>query len=517
MNIAHVILFLFFHSTNSFLVPDGLQVVYTQHGEILGQQSSVQFEGKQYNLKTFLGIPYAEPPVGNLRFRKPVPKLKLSKPFRAFYTGSACPGNPQQEKVTSSEDCLYLNIFVPNSRGAVVLPKAVMVWIGGALPAASSGTLNVRLLSAYTDVIIVTVNYRVGPLGFFSTGDSEAPGNYGMWDQHLAMQWVKGNIASFGGDTENITVFGESTGAQYAIFQALYQGNHDVIKRAIAQSGTAGGPGVTYNNTVYTTSLKFASAVGCKGTDHASIVSCLRLKSTHEIMQSVHKFVPTVFDDHPHWVPVYDNDFVVSDPMSILKEASRKSRQFSSYHNIDILIGVNNFAGAVNLPFWMSQFNITALKDYRVTQSQFKFVFVPRVAEICLKKTAARLTREEIIQEYTAWDHLNDDLARLELLAKMVTDCSYYVPMILTANSHANPSSKTYVYSFHAAPPTRLLPLPPSLDLAENSNLADELFFIFGFHGHRPSSDQIKLSKAMMTMWSNFAKSGYVRRFSHFE
>ncbi|XP_045189989.2 cholinesterase 1-like [Mercenaria mercenaria] len=518
-----VVLLLFVQFASTFLVPDGLQIVHTQYGEIHGQLSSATFDGMQYQVKTFLGIPYAEPPIGNFRFRKPVPKLNFPTPFKASAYGPICPQDALDKSVPQSEDCLFLNVFVPTRHGAGVLPKPVMIWIhGGGFYAGSANRFKAEVLSAFSDVVVVTINYRLGPLGFFTTKDNEALGNYGMWDQHLAFQWVKGNIASFGGDVENITIFGESAGGASVVFQTLYPGNRDVFQRAISESGTAAGPSVSHGNTVYKKSIEFAASVGCSGPNHSTVVSCMRHKSSDEIKKAVQVFMPKNYDEvHPNWVPVYDNDFVVSETQNILREASKSSPAFSSYHNIGLLIGMNNYDGALFLPFWMSQFNITSPKDYRVSQAQFKYVFMPRLAELILKETATNLVRDAIIQEYTDWDHPDDDTVRLERLVTMATDCSYYAPTVLTANSHANDMSNTYVYRFHAAPPTRLLPLPPSLDLAGNSNHADDIFFLFGFNdlytdlfypnpakAPKPSSDQIKLSKALMTMWSNFAKSG---------
>lgn len=522
MNTVCSVCLFFLHSVNSFLVPDGLQLVNTQYGEIRGHLSSVQFDGRQYQVKSFLGIPYAEPPIGNFRFRKPVPKVKIPTPFQAFNYGPNCPGGNWDQQAPHSEDCLYLNVFVPTSFSSGFVSKPVMMWIAGdGFSTGSSDRFTPEVLCGYTDVIVVTVNYRLGPLGFFSTGDREAVGNYGLWDQHLAMQWVKGNVASFGGDPDKITIFGESSGGQSVVFQALYPGNRDVIKRAIAQSGTAAGSAVTHSDVVYKKSIEFAEALGCRGTDNAAIASCLRYKSSNEITAAVRRYMSKDFDDHPHWVPVFDNDFLKSDPLNILREASKNSPEFASYHTIDLLIGVNNLDGAVNFPYWMSQFNITNPVDFRVTQSQFKFVYVPKVAEIYLKETPSRLVRDEIIQEYTDWDQPNNDIVGLERLARLATDSLFYVPMILTANSHANTLSSTYVYNFHAAPPSRVASLPPSLDFEGNSNHADELPFLFGFNDigpsflgigvtnkPRPSTNQMKLSKAVMIMWSNFAKSG---------
>ncbi|XP_015472384.1 bile salt-activated lipase-like [Parus major] len=151
-----------------------------------------------------------------------------------------------QTDVRGSEDCLYLNIWVPQGRRQISTKLPVMVYIyGGAFLVGGSQGANFldnylydgEEIAVRGNVIVVTINYRLGPLGFLSTGDENLPGNYGLKDQHMAIAWVKRNIKAFGGDPDNITIFGESAGAASVSLQTLSPKNKGLFKRAISQSG----------------------------------------------------------------------------------------------------------------------------------------------------------------------------------------------------------------------------------------------------------------------------------------
>jgi carboxylesterase type B len=219
----------------------------------------------------FRGIPYAAPPVGSLRFHKPNPAIPWHGWLDATNYKSVCmqdrtiPVNTGLNRYTMSEDCLQLNIYVPMSvsnhgnKGG----KPVMVWVhGGAFTIGTSITYDGSFLALQGDVIVVTVNYRLGFFGFYSTGDSASPGNYGLWDQRQAFQWTKDNIAVFGGDPEKITIFGESAGGFSVSLQALYPSNRGLFRRVIAQSGPALSPWAQALNPEYEASY-IAISTGC--------------------------------------------------------------------------------------------------------------------------------------------------------------------------------------------------------------------------------------------------------------
>lgn len=194
--------------------------------------------------RQFLGIPYAAAPVGDLRWRPPQPPPGWQGVRQATAFGSQCPqpGGPFGRAGTD-EDCLYLNVFTPRHRrqGSHRLP--VMVWIhGGALVTGEGSVYNpVRLVEQ--DVVVVTINYRLGALGFLAhpalTAESpeHASGNYGLMDQQAALRWVARNIRHFGGDPNQVTIFGESAGGLSVHSQLVSPLAQGLFHRAIVQSG----------------------------------------------------------------------------------------------------------------------------------------------------------------------------------------------------------------------------------------------------------------------------------------
>jgi para-nitrobenzyl esterase len=167
----------------------------------------------------FLGIPYAAPPTGDLRWRPPIRAAHWKGTLQATKFGGTCA--QEQRGVFASpsnnEDCLYLNVFAPSPRPVSATRFPVMVWIyGGGLFSGESDDYDGSKLASRGGVVVVTVNYRVGALGFLSHPAINAEGhpfaNYGLMDQQFALQWVQRNIAAFGGDPHNVTIFGQSGG-----------------------------------------------------------------------------------------------------------------------------------------------------------------------------------------------------------------------------------------------------------------------------------------------------------------
>jgi para-nitrobenzyl esterase len=198
----------------------------------------------------FLGIPYAAPPVGDLRWKPPMPAAKWEGDRDATKFGSRCmQGNVFGDMIFRdpgiSEDCLYLNVWAPAKHGSEKLP--VMVWIygGGFVGGAASEPRQDGTNLARQGVIVVSMNYRLGVFGFFAHPDlaaeseNHAAGNYGLLDQVAALEWVKRNIAEFGGDSGNVTIFGESAGSFSVCSLMASPLTRGLIHKAIGESGGA--------------------------------------------------------------------------------------------------------------------------------------------------------------------------------------------------------------------------------------------------------------------------------------
>ena len=462
-----------------FFFPEGFQTVQTKYGEIQGVLTTINFQNRHFQVKKFLGIPYAEPPTGELRFRKSLPIRSMPSPLKATAYGPKCPQR-NIRNVTQSEDCLYLNVYVPTNSGAELTKKPVMIWIhGGGFAIGAANNYDAGTLSAFTDVIIVTINYRLGALGFFSTNDKEAAGNYGLWDQQLAIRWVHDNIESFGGDSSNITIFGESAGSSSVIFQTLYPGNRGLFKRAIAESGTVAAWAVLPFSGIYNNSLTFARAAGCPSQMHAELMTCLRQKSSQVIEKIAADFSMSGFP-FPTWVPVYDNDFVIKEPARIFEDIRDDSQLFSSYHDIDLLIGWNNYDGMLYKNEWMKHFNVSKDGNLTVTRNQFENYYIPQFTAIALKGIPTQLSKDFVSQEYTNFDDPDNSDALIKTVADLSTDVLVAAPSVLTASTHTSNNSNTFVYRFRAKPVFRLIKLPDVLEGTDSANHVDELPYVFG-------------------------------------
>ncbi|MGW5666729.1 carboxylesterase/lipase family protein [Micromonospora sp. NPDC003776] len=246
-------------------------VVSTESGALRGTVAS--------DHRTFAGIPYAAPPVGDRRWRAPLPPQPWPSVRDATRPGNSCPqmGGPTGSAVVGSEDCLYLNVTTPAGRDARRLP--VMVWLpgGGFVSGSGSDYDPTRLAVSGHVVVVVTVNYRLGALGFLDhpalAATEPAAGNFGIADQQAALRWVGRNITRFGGDPHNITLFGQSAGAYSTCTQLASPSAAGLFQKAIVQSGPCGNPLVT-RPVAQSRGTRLADDLGCAAT--ADVPACLR-------------------------------------------------------------------------------------------------------------------------------------------------------------------------------------------------------------------------------------------------
>ena len=222
-----------------------------QNGTVIGSEDA-------NNTYVWLGIPFAAPPIANLRWRSPQPAKPWTQTLKTTAFRDACvqlsgplDGLPDDSgAVVGNEDCLYLNIWSPRDNSSAIPDKLpVMVWIhGGGNTIGTANTYNASLLAGNEQVIVVTINYRLGFFGWMShpalrTPDRDAldaSGNYANLDMIAALQWVSDNIANFGGDRNNVTIFGESAGGRNVFSLMASPLAKGLFHRAIAQSGSVG-------------------------------------------------------------------------------------------------------------------------------------------------------------------------------------------------------------------------------------------------------------------------------------
>ncbi|XP_043913836.1 bile salt-activated lipase-like [Protopterus annectens] len=468
--------------------------VHTEGGMVEGKHKSL---GLFHSIDIFKGIPFAAPPG---IFEDPKAHPGWSGVLKATSFKDRCLQTTlTQDKVRGSMDCLYLNIWIP--QGTSVSTKLpVMIWIfGGAFIWGSGHGANVldnylydgEEIAVRGNVIVVSLNYRLGPLGFLSTGDANAPGNYGLKDQHMAIAWVKRNIAAFGGDPNNITIFGESAGGVSVSFQTLSPKNKGIIKRAISQSGVALCPWALQKNPL-PWAQSVAAKIGCPVDDNAAMVACL--KQSDPKMITLAYGIDLLNLEYPllyylGFAPVVDGDFIPDEPQKL----------FHNAEDIDYIFGTNNmdghlFAGvdipAVNQPL------------HSVTEEQLHDLVKG------LTLPGGEKAVESVYALYTEhWDSKPSQLTMKQTVVDLETDIIFLVASLKAQNLHLQNSNGGRTYSYLFSHPSRI-PVYPGWTGADH---ADDIQYVFGkpfvsLMGYRPKDRDV--SSYMIAYWTNFAKTG---------
>jgi para-nitrobenzyl esterase len=428
--------------------------------------------------REFLNVPFAAPPTGQNRFRPPQPAASWSGVRDATREGNVCPqGAPLG---TISEDCLVLNVFTPPAAVSRDLP--VMVWIHGGAYIFGSGAGYRPTRLVQRDVVVVTVNYRMGPFGFLAlpglAAESGTTGNYGLQDQQAALRWVRANIRAFGGDPGSVTLFGESAGGNSVCMNVVSPTARGLFHRAISESGgcvgTALGP--VPLATAVERGQNLASAVGCL--DPATVVACLRGKPLADIQAAQGGFAAELT-----FVPAIDGT-VIREPADVALRSGR-------YNKVPMISGTNKDEGRL----------FTALFHHLLTLSRPDDADL--LAEIAFRRGGT--ATPELIAAYPPAAPDNADLA----LSQVTTDGAFACPSLFFSRAAASqPGQAVYQYEFAD-------PNPPGSDLDPLMPLGDyhaaEVGYLFETVQGAPfvlNDAQAGLSRQMVGYWTTFARTG---------
>ncbi|MGE4605796.1 MAG: carboxylesterase/lipase family protein, partial [Myxococcota bacterium] len=431
----------------------------------------------------FLGIPFAKPPVGELRFRAPEPPdpwsgvLEASGFRRSAPQGeSALPGMSVGE---TSEDCLYLNVFSPQAGTGA---RPVLFWVhGGGFTAgsASQDLYDGGPLATRGDVVVVTINYRLGALGYLSLDGVDS--NIGQRDQIAALEWVRDNIESFGGDPENVTIFGESAGGMAVTALLAMPAARGLFHRAISQSGTTHqGYGSDSADIVASMLLEELGVSDVAGLRSASVESLVEAqlrcmaKTRREIMQ-----MP--------FVPVIDAESMPRHPLDAVAAGTAC--------DIPLLVGTN-----------LDEFKLFALGDRKITGMGNESL-EKRVRSLTAAYRGDDSAAAKLLETYRHALEQRGPNSPYEILSAIESDRSFRVPGIRIAEAQCihQPQTFSYLLTWKSPAARGLLGACHALELP----------FVFGTLG-APTMDRFAgtgadadlLSETMMDSWLAFARSG---------
>ncbi|XP_070551022.1 acetylcholinesterase-like [Ptychodera flava] len=335
-------------------------------------------------------------------------------------------------------------------------------------------------------------------------GDEHATGNYGLLDQIAALQWVQNNIAAFGGDSNRVTIFGESAGStsvDLLLFSPLSEG---LFHRAIMQSGTASMPGNPLTDTALQNKAAhgLGKVVGCQKNTSEELVQCLRTVPAKEFSKIVDPFANLIpgaagegLAEGP-FAPFVDGNVLPEDPKAVIAEG-----RFSGT-GIDILMGANadegTFVIALALPYTINQTEPT------VSKSQFE-EFLPIFLFGPAKSSPA--AHDAVKLMYVNWATVDsDDANYARALSQMTGDELFVCPTDLSARAYSEAGSKVYRYFMTHVPATSVWPMPWS-----GAAHAEDIQFVFGYHFLNYTimpQDEVNMTLQIMKYWTNFAKTG---------
>ncbi|KAI4495710.1 hypothetical protein M0802_008333 [Mischocyttarus mexicanus] len=284
----------------------------------------ISADGRSY--EAYEGIPYAIPPTGKLRFKPPQKIPAWPGELMATKFGSPCLQYVQRadkpgERIQGAEDCLYLNIYVPKRESRLSL-LPVIFWIhGGGFQYGSGMHLGAKYLMD-RDVIFVTINYRLGPLGFLSTEDDVLPGNMGLKDQSMALRWVSENIEWFGGNPKKITLAGLSAGGASVHYHYLSRLSSGLFQGGISISGTAFDCWTQTENALEK-AKKLGALMGCPTSNTRDMVNCLRYRPSQNLVAATQEFQVWFYNPFTPFGPVVekhkDAPFIDQSPVDIIQ------------------------------------------------------------------------------------------------------------------------------------------------------------------------------------------------------
>ncbi|XP_067386197.1 acetylcholinesterase-like [Emydura macquarii macquarii] len=472
-------------------------VVITTSGPIRGKR----IQAGSGTVTAFLGIPYAQPPVGSLRFQKPLPHKPWSHVLEATSFGKACLqspiiGYPNAEILTpqgpQSEDCLFLNVWVPHPLPSA--PSPIFVWIHGGAYFAGAASVDLydgRFLASTGNMIVVSMNYRLGALGFLSLPPA-APGNAGLWDQRLVLRWVQDNAAAFGGDPSRVMLAGQDAGAVSVGFHLLSPGSRSLFSRAVVQSGSPTTPWTWVSlEEAKERARTLGRLLGCSDGEEA-LVGCLQGKEAGEFPK--HQF--SVFHRKEllrlPFVPTIDGEFLSDTPPRLLQAMHGPP--------MPIAAGFTVNEGSNILIYYAPGFNLQNASSIGWEELlQLVRLMVPDASEEAVQAVAQRYSE----------DGKDQGEARYRwAMEQIVGDYGIVCPVAEVIRREVEIGSPVYPYYFAQRP--SILSSPAWTGVPHGSELPYQFgtMAYLGGHNHTLTEAELQLIHNVMLFNAAFAETG---------
>ncbi|CAJ0929662.1 unnamed protein product, partial [Mesorhabditis belari] len=402
-------------------------LVITKYGPVVGTTYTTTNGAK---VSEFIGVPFAAPPIGNLRFEKPQTPVPWTSPLT---TNKYAPGCiPCSRDDSTSEDCLYLNIWTPSLNNTLY---PVVVYIHGGGYTSGNGYMDnnqAREIYAQMGIVFITIQYRLGFLGFMTLNDTRLPANLGLWDQNMALRWVQENIGKFGGNSKRVTIWGTSAGSSSVGQHTLSPKSQGLFQQAFEQSAS---PVAAFArgdfNVEYT--MNILVQLGCPL--HGDVKSCLRTKTMAEFWQVTQGCTMSDLDFIP-LSPMVDGDFFAEEPEQAILHAPV----------IPTLIGLNMNEGRLFVLQVSEPFSIAPSLYDIMTDDVFYDLIEQWVANRGYNEQAQQAA-EDIFQFYAQNNqNASDHYFWIEQWTRLFTDTFFNVPAVREAALKSQAQSPVYAF-----------------------------------------------------------------------
>ncbi|XP_055691281.1 juvenile hormone esterase-like [Lutzomyia longipalpis] len=461
--------------------------------------------GLEKPYEAFYGIPYAEPPVGKLRFEDPLPHSGWYGYWDASYPRNDCLQRNvyiASQPVVGSEDCLYLNVYRPLKRKSAKLPVMVLLHGGGFFTFSSKPRLfGPEYFMDNGEVILVTLNYRLGILGFLCSGDEAVKGNFGFKDQQMALKWMASNIEAFGGNPKSITLVGESAGGAAAHLHMMNPVSQALFQQIVLISGCALDPWALYNNKSEPQFRQVARSSGIKNWATASLIEiALQLKKEKaEIFLEVLEEMFIFYEIPP--TPVrpclegnWEGAFLTEDPKKIWAEGRFSPKP--------ILMSTTRDEGLLVVPITVNASLLKAFNDDIYNLLPIQLGFPPKATPYVMK--------------YYLGDKDYIDETNVRGYYKMFGDRLLDQPIIRTVRQYLQhvdvALNPIYLLEFAFESSVSYAKVNTGMDVNLGVAHADDLFFLFTIPDFFPPFKANSLERKMVDIYVesfvNFAKTG---------